>query len=158
MNKTCYTCRQEKLIDEFYFHPKTFDKHLGKCKLCCIDFSIKNRNKNKKYYDVYDKNRYRNNIHRIFCAKYDGMRQRVMGLAHHSKTKGKALINENEFLHWCYEQKNYKKFINLYNIWKVKQFQRKFAPSIDRINNNIGYIVNNLQWLSQSENSIKSDK
>lgn len=46
-------------------------------------------------------------------------------------------------------------FLNLYKNWQDNNFERKFAPSIDRRNNTIGYKILNLQFIRQGENSVK---
>ncbi len=51
-----------------------------------------------------------------------------------------------------------KKFLTQYKNWQKNNFKRKFAPSIDRIDNNKGYTLDNLQFISQSINSRKDYK
>jgi hypothetical protein len=46
-------------------------------------------------------------------------------------------------------------FLKLFSSWKKHNYERKFAPSIDRINNKLGYTLDNLQFISQSQNSRK---
>jgi hypothetical protein len=46
-------------------------------------------------------------------------------------------------------------FLKQYEVWQKSGYQRKCAPSIDRINNKAGYMLDNLQFISQSENSRK---
>ena len=132
------------------------DGHLGKCKDCACEDVRNNRAKNVKRYNKFDRDRYRKNISRIWAVKYDSMRRRVLGLTDHSKLIGKDLLSEAEFLSWCEIEKN--NFMKFYEKWKKSGYQRKFAPSIDRINNNLGYVLGNLQWLTQSENSKKYNK
>ena len=50
---------------------------------------------------------------------------------------------------------NDKKFLKQYKVWQESGFQRKHAPSIDRIDNTRGYILDNLQFIAQSYNSKK---
>jgi hypothetical protein len=35
--KICIECGELKKLEDYYNHPKTADKHLGKCKKCCIE-------------------------------------------------------------------------------------------------------------------------
>lgn len=41
----------------------------------------------------------------------------------------------------------------LFRKWSVENFQLKFRPTIDRIDPNRGYRLDNIRWLSHSENS-----
>jgi len=53
---------------------------------------------------------------------------------------------------------NDKCFLKLYKNWQKNDFKRKYAPTIDRINNNVGYNLENLQFISHYENSTKDRK
>ncbi len=77
---------------------------------------------------------------------YTKLRPRYFGLDRCSKEEF-----VNKFI-------NDSKFLQLFINWQNNQFQRKFAPSIDRINNNEGYLLNNIRFISHSENSGKDSK
>ena len=154
--KKCFKCSEEKPIDAFYKHPKMGDGRLGKCSICTRNDVKENRKKNQKFYVQFDLNRYRNNIERLWRHKYQNMRNRVLGLNRHSNLVGKEIMSIAKFLEWCLSTK--KQFMRIHKNWKKSGYQRKHAPSIDRINNGLGYIPGNLQWLTQSKNSKKSWK
>lgn len=46
----------------------------------------------------------------------------------------------------------------LYDAWVVSGYKLRMAPSIDRINSEIGYILDNCRWLTQWENSSNGGK
>lgn len=50
--KTCFKCREEKPVEEFYRHPKMADGHLGKCKECAKrDVKANYANRREQYSD-----------------------------------------------------------------------------------------------------------
>jgi len=51
-----------------------------------------------------------------------------------------------------------KQFVELHEAWKYSNFNRKLTPSIDRIDNKKGYTVDNMQWMTLSNNSSKYTK
>jgi len=58
-SKTCFKCKQEKPLSEFYSHPQMPDGHLGKCKSCTkIDVKV-NREKHRDYYAEYERLRFK---------------------------------------------------------------------------------------------------
>jgi ribosomal protein L37E len=83
-----------------------------------------------------------------FISKmYDGMIQRT------KEKNYPELISRKEF--YIFAQ-NSKIFLNLFQVWEKANHPRKLVPSIDRIDNNLGYSKNNIQFLTQSENAKKS--
>lgn len=65
---------------------------------------------------------------------------------------GKKICTKDEFISKFI---NDSKFLELYSSWQDNYFQRKFAPSIDRINNDLDYTLDNIEFISQSSNSKK---
>ena len=153
MTKKCFKCSTSKPLGKFYTHSGMADGRLGKCKECSKKDVRENYKNNIKHYNDSDRKRYRNNPERMFKLKYSGMRRRINGLNKHSNLIGKELISKKEFLVWC--NNNLEKFNQLRKNWARSGYKRKLAPSIDRIDNSVGYIVGNMAWITQSENSKK---
>ena len=130
------------------------DGHLGKCKSCTKkDTTLHAR------VTGYDTKRYRNNLTRLFKHKYSMMRQRVDGRFRTTDSViGKEMLSKEDFLDWCYSRSSMEKFTPIYRKWEAEGYKRCDSPSIDRIKNSVGYVVGNLQWLTQRDNSIKRGK
>lgn len=47
-------------------------------------------------------------------------------------------------------------FLKNYKNWQDNNYRRKFAPSIDRIDNTKGYTLDNMQFLNNNENALKA--
>jgi hypothetical protein len=43
----------------------------------------------------------------------------------------------------------------MFSAWELSNYHRKLTPTVDRIDSEFGYIVENMQWLTHSENSRK---
>lgn len=147
--KRCICCGEYKDLEEFYAHPQMADGHLNKCKGCCKKFS-----KNNPHSKINDKNRYRTNPKRYMNHTYYCIKQRCTNPNYgHRKYKGVTYLTKDDWDEWCEE--SYSTFISLYNNWQENGFRRRDAPSVDRIINEMGYTKDNLQWLTQSQNSKK---
>ena len=48
-------------------------------------------------------------------------------------------------------------FNRLFDAWEESGFDLLSSPSIDRIKEDIGYVVDNIRWVSQSDNSKKGN-
>ena len=157
--KKCYQCKTKKELKEFYKHPEMVDGHQKRCKECAKKNVRLNFKKNKEYYNKYDKDRIRNNFNYMFLHRYSSILAKTQGRAvRHYSVEGKRICSKLKFMNWCYSEDVMKKFVKLHNNWKINNYCRKLCPSIDRINNNKGYMVNNLQWITQQQNSSKSIK
>ena len=148
--KTCKDCKKEKENLDFYGVQSD-------CKDCTKSRVKQNRNSNIDYYKQYDKNRQKYDFNRIFRHRYSGIKARVEGRASRTyKVEGKPMCTLNEFINWCHN--NMDVFLRLHRIWKRNSYKRGFSPSIDRINNNKGYTLDNIQWILQKENCSKYNK
>lgn len=100
--------------------------------------------------DAYTK-KYERTPHGKLMRIYRNMKSRVEGVqklkAH--LYEGKELISKDEFKEWA----NSKEYQDMYQIWKDSDFDRRLSPTVDRIDSSLGYIVDNMRWLTHSENS-----
>lgn len=145
--KECIICHKTKPLDEYYTHPQMGDGHLNKCIECCKEYA---RNHDTRQYDL---KRHRTNPKRYLQHKYNMIKQRC---THPDKSRhyyGLEYMSREEWGIWC--EQSYKAFISLYHNWQMAGYPRKLAPSIDRIDNNKGYVKGNLQWITQAANSKK---
>lgn len=153
MEKKCFRCNCTKPIDQFYSHKGMKDGHIGKCKQCAITDSRNNPNSNDN-----DLRRYRHSPKRIMYNRWYSIKRRCTPgtSTYRTSYEGRLKITKEEWDKFCKE--NIDSFMSIYNNWVSNNFSRKFSPSIDRIDNNKGYELCNLQWITQSENSIKGNK
>jgi len=156
--KECFKCTETKSLSEFYKHPQMPDGHVNKCKVCNKIENKSNWWKRRGEKLEYDRNRHRYSIPRIFNHRYAGIKVRCKGVSRTYRVTGMKHLSKREWLEWCHEPKNMKKFMFYYAKWVSDGFTNKAAPSIDRIDNTKGYVLGNLQWLSHSENCSKFTK
>jgi hypothetical protein len=87
--------------------------------------------------------------------RYRGMKERVAGTRknpRHFGAIGKPLVDRETFVEWSLNDPEYNR---LYAEWVATNYDRKLSPSIDRIDNNGGYTIDNMQWLTSSQNQAK---
>lgn len=63
--------------------------------------------------------------------------------------KGLSICSKDEFLIWA---SNSHRFKSLYNEWTDSGFDCKLTPSVNRIDSSEGYIINNVEWVTASQN------
>lgn len=65
---------------------------------------------------------------------------------------GKPICTKEEFINKFLTDAQ---FLALYKKWQDAGFTRAASPAIDRINNNLGYTLDNLEFISHRVNSTK---
>lgn len=92
---------------------------------------------------------YRHTFTGLISIMYSKMKQR------HIKNNYNKICDKNDFIEFAQQSEKLK---ILYNDWVNNNFDRRKTPTVDRINNSIGYEFNNIQFLTKSENSAKGNK
>ena len=86
---------------------------------------------------------------------YRNMKSRVEGInaerAH--LYMGLPIIDKEEFYTWAL---NHPEFIKLFDTWVKKRYNRKYTPSVDRVDPTLGYTFDNMEWVTASENSRRA--
>lgn len=88
---------------------------------------------------------------------YRDMKARVTGtkkgaVAERSKHIyiGKPILPKDVFMQWA---KNHPDFLSLYKRYVMNDFERRLAPSLNRINSKGGYTLDNMEWMTSGQNS-----
>lgn len=155
MKKRCFKCNKLKKLEQFYKHPKMPDGTVNKCKNCNKKENILNRNKKRDFYLALDKERYRKNINRLLQTRYLGMVYRVNKKRGNSSSFKKQICTYDEFMNWAKQKEVLEKLQSLIKNWEKNNYIIKLSPSIDRIENSKGYTIENMQWITQQQNSSK---
>lgn len=143
LKKPCNKCGQVKRLSEFNKDRKRVNGISGWCKMCCCELHKIWRAKNK---DRIKKQQY--TPHRI----YGNLKSRI---------KKGEIISEIDFINWynSQEQKCYyceRTLEEVKNDIKEKEINQN-RMSIDRKDNDKGYILNNIVFACRRCNEIKSD-
>jgi hypothetical protein len=85
---------------------------------------------------------------------YRNMKSRTCGI---QKKKshlylGLSLVEKELFYDWAL---NSELFHSMFLEWETANYSRKLTPTVDRVDSSIGYELNNMQWLTHSDNSKK---
>lgn len=80
------------------------------------------------------------------------MKSRITGVqvSKYHLYSGKELLDKEEFYQWA---KNHPDFQSMFEIYKNSNHAQKLAPTVDRIESSKGYSLDNMRWLTHSENS-----
>ena len=63
--------------------------------------------------------------------------------------KGLPIMPIGVFKSWA---KNHSDFLNLYKQWVTNNFDRKLTPTVNRVNSSKGYTLDNVEWMTNSQN------
>lgn len=105
-----------------------------------------------------DTKKYERTINGYLMRKYRNMKSRIEGV---QKLKahlyvGKSFdITKEEFYVWS---KGSADFNKLWDAYVASGYERKLAPSVDRIDSSKGYEHGNIEWVTHSENSSRGSK
>ncbi len=107
-------------------------------------YRLANNNKHTKAYEKTKRG--------FLMRLYRNMQSRIEGV---QKSKahlynGLNLLGREVFYVWAQEQPH---FHILFEEWEKSGYLRKLAPSVDRINSKLGYQLDNMEWVTMSENS-----
>jgi hypothetical protein len=152
--QNCIRCEQDKPIDEFYIRKDT-SKPRGECKKC---WTKRNNERFREYHINYFREHRKNNPEKYAksTAEYKKNHpERILLRAAKSRAKKNKLeFNIDEFdiiiPEFC-------------PILKIKleiatgRGPKNHSPSLDRINNNLGYIKGNVRVISFRANSLRKD-
>jgi hypothetical protein len=88
---------------------------------------------------------------------YRNMKSRINGVQKEKfhLYEGKFLIEKEDFYEWA---KNNGQFHLLFEDYELNNYDRKLAPSVDRINSKLGYELSNMEFITHSENSRRGGK
>lgn len=83
---------------------------------------------------------------------YRNMESRVKGIQWQKSHlyQNMTILSREDFYNWFLNSEDFKK---LFTEYEASGFQRKLAPSVDRINSEKGYEIENMQIITMSENS-----
>lgn len=88
---------------------------------------------------------------------YRNMLSRVSGVLKKKAHlyKGKEILSKQDFYDWSLQNKS---FHLLFENYLCNNYNMKLSPSIDRIDSSKGYIIDNMRWITHSENSSLGSK
>jgi len=96
--------------------------------------------------------KYEKTINGFLMRMYRNMLSRVSGVQKekYHLYKGLKLLSKEDFYMWA---KGNVEFNALFNTWVDSGYARKLTPSVDRINSYEGYFIENMEFVTHSENS-----
>lgn len=95
--------------------------------------------------------RYEKTKNGFLMRAYRNMKSRVTGVQwrKHHLYGGKDLLTKDEFYEWS---RNNPDFHSLFEKWEQSGYERKITPSVDRINSDLGYFIENMRWVEFTVN------
>jgi hypothetical protein len=114
------------------------------------------KNRKQREYRAKNKNRhthaYEKTVNGFLMRLYRNMESRVTGVqtkkAH--LYKDLVILEREAFYEWA---KDREEFHALFKIWEEESYEQRLTPSVDRVDSSKGYSLDNMEWVTQSENS-----
>jgi hypothetical protein len=145
----CNFCGETKAIELFTKNNVSKTGYSLCCKECKNAKQRLNRNQKG---DIYTK-KYEKTKKGYLMRTYRNMLFRVTGVLKKKAHlyEGLEILDKDEFYAWSLADKNFNK---LFEIYEETNYTHALSPSIDRVDSNFGYTLDNMRWLTHSENSI----
>lgn len=124
-----------------------------------LKFTIMNREEKNAYQRQYRSlnnnlttKKYEKTKKGFLMRLYRNMESRINGVQKMKfhLYKGKGLLSREDFYQWALLNES---FLSLFDTYEKENYNRKLAPSVDRINSDLGYSLENMEWVTHSENS-----
>lgn len=146
--KKCCSCKKELYLSEFHNNRRSPDNKAYVCKHCK---KLDNPQRAARQLELR-----RTNLRSFLTYKYSEMKRRVSSTHRRDSIYyyGVELLPKEEFVEWGLKHPD---LIQLFEEWNEAKWPVKLCPSIDRIDPRFGYHVLNMQWVTHSENVIRSN-
>jgi len=101
--------------------------------------------------------RYEKTKNGFLMRLYRNMQSRTSGVQKekYHLYKGCDLLSREDFYAWA---KSSCVFHDMFRAWEDSGYERKMSPSVDRIDSSKGYSIDNMEWVTHSENSRRGAK
>jgi hypothetical protein len=150
----CTCCGEEKPLDSFHvnsYRPSGRDRT---CKICYNTAQREYRRLNGNA----DTKRYEKTKRGFLMRLYRNMQSRVTGVQRQKLHlyAGKPLaVTREQFYEWGFTHPS---FHELFAAWEISNYARQYTPSVDRIDSARGYELDNMEWVTHSENSRRGSQ
>jgi len=126
--KTCRVCNEAKPLECFGVNNKQPDKKDYKCKPC-------NRKLRRDYFRSFD-----GVITDIYANEKKSARERNISPPQYTKQELKTYLTNSVIFH------------KLYDVWVASNYKTNLKPSIDRVDDMLGYSFDNIEVVTWEEN------
>lgn len=145
---TCSFCNETK-DDGLFTKNKKIKRGFN---LCCRSCTNEKQRLSRKSNDNQDTLKYEKTKRGHLVRTYRNMLSRVTGVLKKKAHlyEGLEILDKESFYQWSLSDDM---FNQIFDEWVISDYNRKLTPSIDRIDPCLGYIDDNIRWLTHSENS-----
>ncbi len=130
-------------------------KQCSKCNMLkTLDLFTKDKSKKCGYRPSCKECTYQDNLNYRHTKK--GLVSSIFQHQKHSSKKRKNIpptYSQDDLKEWLFSQPL---FHILYDNWKRLDYQKEYTPSVDRLNDYVGYSISNIQLMTWGENKTKS--
>ena len=147
--KKCSRCGKQKESKDFYKDKRTCDGLYSSCKKCCLSLYPF-----QKKYSYREKLIVNPNFKTAAKYAFHCILVRLSGREIYKNVK--LLFSLEELIEFY--RKNWDIYWKIYKIWKKSNYQRRYFPSIDRVNSKGHYALDNIAIIPQAINSGKDNK